>query len=255
MRFAIVSDIHDNLTAFRAVLADLREAAPDLVLHGGDLFSGGYRPADVVDCVRDLGWRGVFGNTDAAVARPATLEEFAAQSPAPQSLWDAVREMTAFTREALGEERIAWLDGLPSVLIHPPVALVHASPADAWRSPLAGATDSELELIYSPLGQAVAVYGHIHQPFVRNTAELTVINSGSVGQSPKEHAQVMAAESRLDGRVPPLFGAASGGPCALEEHAQVMAAESRLDGWVPPLFGAAPGGPCALDGDPALRIC
>jgi hypothetical protein len=61
-----------------------------------------------------------------------------------------------------------------------------------------------------------------------------------------EHAQVMAAESRLDGRVPPLFGAASGGPCAFEEHAQVLAAESRLDGRVPPLFGAASGGPCAL---------
>ena len=75
MRIAIVSDIHDNLTAFEAVLADLREASPDLVLHGGDLVSGGSSPADVVDCVRDLGWRGVFGNTDEAIARPETLEE------------------------------------------------------------------------------------------------------------------------------------------------------------------------------------
>lgn len=183
MRIAIISDIHDNLTAFLAVLADLRETAPDLVLHSGDLVSGGSSPAEVVDRVRDLGWRGVFGNTDEAVARPETLEEFAAQSSAPRSLWDAVREMTAFTREALGEGRVAWLGALPRVLIHPPVALVHASPADAWRSPPAGATDAELEATYSPLEQAIAVYGHIHQPFVRNVAALTVVNTGGVSQS------------------------------------------------------------------------
>ena len=135
MRIAIVSDIHDNLTAFQAVLADLRETSPDLVLHGGDLVSGGSSPAEVVDRVRDLGWQGVFGNSDEAIARPETLEEVARQSPPPASLWDAVREMTEFTREALGEERIAWLGALPSVVIHPPVAVVHASPASAWRSP------------------------------------------------------------------------------------------------------------------------
>jgi predicted phosphodiesterase len=182
-RIAILSDLHDNLTAFEAVLADLRQTSPDVVLHGGDLVSGGSSPAEVVDSIRDLGWRGVFGNTDEAVARPETLEEFARQSPAPQSLWDAVREMTAFTREALGGGRIAWLGALPRVLIHPPIALVHASPASAWRSPLAGASDGELESTYLPLGQPIIVYGHIHQPFVRRVGELTVINTGSVSQS------------------------------------------------------------------------
>ena len=183
MRIAIVSDIHDNLTAFEAVLADLDDTSPDLVLHGGDLVSGGSSPAEVVDRVRDLRWLGVFGNTDESIARPETLEEFAKQSQAPRSLWDAVREMTAFTREALGEERITWLGALPRVLIHPPIALVHASPTSAWRSPLAGASDAELESTYTPLGQAIAVYGHIHQPFVRELRGLTVINTGSVSQS------------------------------------------------------------------------
>jgi len=91
--------------------------------------------------------------------------------------------MTAFTREALGEERIAWLGALPRVFIHPPIALVHASPASAWRSPFAGATDAELESTYKQLGQAITVYGHIHQPFVRDVANFTVINTGSVSQS------------------------------------------------------------------------
>lgn len=183
MRIAIVSDIHDNLTAFQAVLADLRETSPDFVLHGGDLVCGGSNPAEVVDRVRDLGWHGVYGNTDEAVSRAGTLDEFARQSTAPPSLWSAVREMTAFTREALGEERIAWLGALPRVIVHAPVALVHASPAGAWRSPPAGASDAELAATYSPLRQAIAVYGHIHQPFVRHVGELTVINTGSAGQS------------------------------------------------------------------------
>lgn len=183
MRIAIVSDIHDNLTAFEAVLADLRETSPDLVLHGGDLVFGGSSPAEIVDRVRDLGWPGVFGNTDEGIARPATLEEFAAQSPAPQSLWDAVREMAPFTRDVLGDDRIAWLAALPRVLIHPPIALVHASPTDAWRSPGADATDSELESVFSSLKQIILVFGHIHQSFVRPVAGLTVINTGCVSQS------------------------------------------------------------------------
>lgn len=183
MRIAILSDIHDNVTAFRAVLADLREMSPDLVLHGGDLVVGGSNPAEVVDQVRDLEWRGVFGNTDEAVARPETLEEFASQSSAPKSLWDAVREMTAFARDTLGPERVAWLGGLPRTVVHPPIALVHAAPTSAWRSPWANASDEELSSTYASLGQPFAVYGHIHQSFVRQVGGLTVINAGSVSQS------------------------------------------------------------------------
>lgn len=64
MHLAIISDIHGNLTALEAVIADLRETSPDIVLHGGDLAAGGARPAEIVDCVRALGWNGVLGNTN-----------------------------------------------------------------------------------------------------------------------------------------------------------------------------------------------
>ena len=64
MRVAIVSDIHGNRRAFEAVLADMRQAAPDLILHGGDLAAGGAQPAEIIDQVRSLGWPGVRGNTD-----------------------------------------------------------------------------------------------------------------------------------------------------------------------------------------------
>jgi len=64
MRIAVVSDIHGNLTALEAVLADLEQTSPDLALHGGDLADGGSSPIEVVDRIRDLGWQGVMGNTD-----------------------------------------------------------------------------------------------------------------------------------------------------------------------------------------------
>ena len=49
MRIAIVSDIHGNRTAFEAVLADLKQTSPDLILHGGDLADSGASPAEIVD--------------------------------------------------------------------------------------------------------------------------------------------------------------------------------------------------------------
>src|SRR5277367_6563746 len=109
MRIAIVSDIHGNRTAFEAVLADLRQTAPDLIFHGGDLADAGASPAEIVDRVRDLGWLGVIGNTDEMLAVPEALADFAKQSPKLKELFAAIEEMAAATRAALGEERLAWL--------------------------------------------------------------------------------------------------------------------------------------------------
>src|SRR5215467_1921269 len=150
VRIAIVSDIHGNRTAFEAVLADLLETSPDLVLHGGDLADGGSSPREIVDRIRDLGWQGVVGNTDEMLFRPESLTEFAAQSPRMKPLFDAIAEMAADSREALGEERLAWLRELPRVQLHGPVALVHASPESAWRAPASEASNAELESVYAP---------------------------------------------------------------------------------------------------------
>jgi len=183
MRIAIVSDIHGNRTAFEAVLADLRQTSPDLILHGGDLADGGSSPAEIVDQIRDLGWRGVLGNTDEMLFKPESLEEFTNQSPKLQPLLAAIREMAAATREALGEERLAWLRGLPRIQIQGPMALVHASPETAWRAPAPEAGDAELQSVYSPLGQPVAVYAHIHRSYIRSVSGRTVANTGSVSLS------------------------------------------------------------------------
>jgi hypothetical protein len=89
--------------------------------------------------------------------RPESLTEFANQSPGLQSLFAVVQEMAMATREVLGEERLAWLRGLPRSQIHGPMALVHASPESPWRAPAPEASDAELESVYSPLGQPIAI--------------------------------------------------------------------------------------------------
>ena len=183
MRIAIVSDIHGNRTAFEAVLADLRQTSPDLILHGGDLPHGGSSPAEIVDQICDLGWQGVLGNTDEMLFNPESLKEFASQSPNLQPLWAAIEEMAAATCEALGEARLAWLRALPVIQIQRPMALVHASPESTWRSPGHTASDAELESVYSPLGQPMVVYGHIHRSYIRSISRMMVVNSGSVSLS------------------------------------------------------------------------
>ncbi len=183
MRIAIVSDIHGNLPAFEAVLADLRQTTPDVILHGGDLAHAGASPAEVVDRIRDLGWPGVRGNTDEMLFAPESLEEFSKQAPKLRPLCAALRDMANATCEMLGEERLSWLRDLPRSQIRDILALVHASPENLWRAPMPEATDAELESVYKPLGRPVAVYGHIHRPFIRSVAGMIVANTGSVSLS------------------------------------------------------------------------
>jgi putative phosphoesterase len=183
MRVAVVSDIHGNLTAFKAVLADIRRASPDLVLHAGDLADGGSNPIEIVDRIRALGWQGVMGNTDEMLVQPDSLEDFANQSSAPPALWAAIREIASATRSKLGDERLAWLRELPRAKTQETFALVHATPQSCWRAPAAEATDAELEAIYGPLDRPIIAFGHTHRPSIRNLAGpvKVLINTGSVG--------------------------------------------------------------------------
>ena len=183
MRIAIVSDIHGNRTAFEAVLADLRITSPDCVLHGGDLADAGSSAAAIVDRIRELGWPGVMGNTDEMLARPESLEEFAATRPAMRPLLGPIREMAVAAREALGDERLAWLGALPRIVQRDFVGLVHASPGSCWAAPQPEASDAELEPVYAPLACPVAVHGHVHRSYIRRLPGLTVVNAGSVSLS------------------------------------------------------------------------
>jgi predicted phosphodiesterase len=174
-RIAIVSDVHGNLVALEAVIADLERAAPDLVVQGGDLVIGGPRPAECVDRIRELGWPGVIGNID-------TVVRGGLPSGIPPALAERLDRQVSWTAERLGEDRVAWLQTLPMEWRDGDrVALVHAVPGNLWQVVLPTAEDSELRTTFGPLGVRLAVFCHIHVPFVRQVGDLTVANAGSVG--------------------------------------------------------------------------
>jgi len=164
MKVAIVSDVHGNLVALEAVLADLERVRPDLIVHGGDLAFNGPRPVECVDRIRELGWPGVIGNMDRALDT---------KRGEPRVGWATAR---------LGAERNDWLQALPMEWRQADdVALVHAAPGDLWKGVRPDTDDGELRAIYGPLGARLAVYCHIHRPYVRVIGDLTVANAGSVG--------------------------------------------------------------------------
>jgi putative phosphoesterase len=185
MRIAIVSDVHGNLTALESVLADLKQSAPDVVIHGGDLAHGGAHPAEVVDRIRELGWLGVCGNTDEMLWAPERLHALASASPTLSDMFAAIEETIPVTCEQLGEERIAWLKTLPYVQRTEQFAIVHAQPKDLWRAPGPKASDHELLSAYEELEAPIVVYGHIHESYVRELPGMTmaVANTGSVSLS------------------------------------------------------------------------
>jgi len=111
MRVAIVSDVHANLRAFEAVLADLRRVAPDVVVHGGDLVYGGTHPAEIIDQIRALEWPGVRGNTDEMLWSHQSLASFAAKTPQLGPLLERIEDLIPPTVASIGEERLRWLEG------------------------------------------------------------------------------------------------------------------------------------------------
>src|SRR4051794_37978136 len=182
MRIALVSDVHGNLTALEAVIADLDRRGVDLVIQGGDLALMGPRPAEVVDRVRELGWPGVVGNTDELLWRPEEHDRQLRRAPRLAALLALIFEAYApDTRHRLGDERLAWLRTLPPEYRTGELAVVHARPDDLWRAPMPDASDAELSSTYCGLNASRVGYGHIHRPFVRTLEGLTIANAGSVG--------------------------------------------------------------------------
>jgi putative phosphoesterase len=193
MRIAVVSDIHGNLTALEAVIADLRTTGVDLVVCAGDLVSGGSRSAEVIDRVRALKWSVVYGNTDEMLWAPHRVSETLQAAPLQRIRELILARTIPATLDQIGDERLAWLKTLPLRWCNGDVAVVHAGPDDPWYVTLPDASDEELARVYGILDANVVVYGHIHVPFVRrvslpaaasvNARGMTVANTGAVSQS------------------------------------------------------------------------
>ncbi len=182
MRIAIISDVHGNLTALDAVLADLRQQKPDVIFHGGDIPYGGCNPCEVIDCIRQEGWPGVLGNTDEMLWNTEARATLEASAPKLKPLFRVLFEICApATSKMIGESRMEWLRHLPAELRHENLVLLHASPGNLWRAPMDTADDAELESAYKDLNASIVAYCHIHRPFVRKVGDMTICNSGSVG--------------------------------------------------------------------------
>src|SRR6266516_4250336 len=106
MRIAVVADIHANLTALDAVIADIRRIGADLVIHGGDLVGGGPRPAEVIDRIREMKWPGVYGNTDEMLWSPKLVTETLAAPPLHRIRDLLLAHTIPATIAAVGDERL-----------------------------------------------------------------------------------------------------------------------------------------------------
>ncbi|HEX6493475.1 MAG TPA: metallophosphoesterase family protein [Candidatus Dormibacteraeota bacterium] len=168
MRLCVVSDIHGNLHALEAVLADARRAGADMLVVAGDLVHQGPRPAETLDLLDSLDGDGlgplrmIRGNTDRHL-----LED-----PAPERLAGV-----EWTREQLGAERLRRIAGLPAELAIGERLVVHGSPhADdhgVWP-------DTPVEEFDSPRWSSVLVCGHTHTAMHRREGTRHVVNGGSV---------------------------------------------------------------------------
>ncbi len=172
MRIAVVSDIHGNLPALDAVIADIDVQRPDQVWCGGDVAWGGPWPSECISRVRDAGWAAVKGNTDVWVTGdPQTI--------ASEEDRSRMKELAHAHR--ISEDDAQWLLNLPLGHTGPgSLLLVHGTPDSAFTAPGPDAPAAH----FSPYqGKAkLILYGHVHHAFVRRLAEGTVVcNPGSVG--------------------------------------------------------------------------
>jgi putative phosphoesterase len=170
VRVAAISDIHGNLPALEAVLAEIDAEGVDEILVAGDTAHGPW-PAEVVDLLVERGARCVRGNADREVIERS--DRFGPLAP-----WSADR---------LGEDRLAivrgWplaveltIEGLGTVLV------CHSTPASDDPIYTRITPDAEMAGIFGSVDAAVVVCGHTHMQYDRTlTSGLRLVNAGSVG--------------------------------------------------------------------------
>jgi predicted phosphodiesterase len=167
---AILYDIHGNLPALEAVLADARAAGADRFILGGDYALFGPWPRETVDLLGELDADWLRGNGERWTAHPAD---------APQD--EVVQSAVRACRELLGDERCGQLAALPFDLARDRTRYVHASPVSDVRSFGPEHDDSEEEMLEGVI-ETRLVFGHSHLPFKRSsTAGIELVNPGSVG--------------------------------------------------------------------------
>lgn len=167
MRVAVFSDVHGNLAALEAVLAEIAALRPDRVVFGGDLVFGGPEPEACAARVGALGIPCVRGNTD---------EWFAGDRRGPG---DGISE---WIRARLSAASRAFLAALPFEHRADDLVVVHATPWSISDVVPHKAEQGMLRRVLAEARAAAVVYGHIHRGWIgRVPGAGLVVNAGSVG--------------------------------------------------------------------------
>ena len=170
MRVAVLSDIHANLVALEAVLADATRSGVSNHLVLGDIVDLGPQPGPVTDRVRQLACPVVGGNHDRLDERSAV---------------PALEAIRLWSRDSLSAEQREWLDGLPDeaelVLGGCHLWAVHASPGSRTHPILTSTRDDEIAGWLELRPCDVLCCGHTHIQLLRRLRRTTVVNVGSVG--------------------------------------------------------------------------
>jgi putative phosphoesterase len=169
---ALLYDVHGNLPALEAVVADARAQEADHWVLGGDYTLFGPEPEATLERLRALSpamW--IRGNGERWTAQPGSVPSDAFLRPA-----------IAACREALGEQAVTELGELPEQGVHEQTRYVHASPISDVRSFLPQPGDDERDLL-EDVTEPRLVFGHTHLPFRRISAigGIELVNPGSVG--------------------------------------------------------------------------
>jgi putative phosphoesterase len=169
---AALYDIHGNLAALEAVLAEEPDDATIVV--GGDICAGGEQPSETLARLRGLGdrVRWVRGNAD--------RELF----PGEEGL--APAEVVEAARARLSEEEIAFLHELPETQQVGDVLYCHASPRNDVDIFTERTPEVRIAFLFEGLDLPTVVCGHTHTQYERNVAGVRVVNAGSVGMPYEE---------------------------------------------------------------------
>jgi putative phosphoesterase len=165
MRVAALYDIHGNLPAFEAVLAEVEREGVDAIVIGGDIASGPPQPREVIELVRSLpNAHAIRGNADRLRDR-----EFAGE------------EGLGWLFEQLPEDQVEWLVSLPFSVVLDDTLYVHATPIDDTTVVTELTTDEKLAGLLADIEQPRVVAGHTHMQLERRVGEKLFVNAGSVG--------------------------------------------------------------------------
>jgi predicted phosphodiesterase len=178
MRLAVISDIHGNLPALEAVLADIDERGADAIVNLGDCVTSPLWPRETFERLAGLDLPTVRGNHDRWIVEKTEAE----LSPAGR-----------FARDSLTDAQRAALHALPPTLeITPDILAVHGTPSDdstyLLEEPIEGRlAPAPRATLAARLGAAarpgaVVLCGHSHrQALVQGPGGCTILNPGSVG--------------------------------------------------------------------------